>query len=214
MTEHHPAAPGALGPPGRGGLRALDTEATLHRLRWAERGPWILLLLVALAALAALALGEWLVALVIAGLLLPDRVRAIGETRNELRALAAQDDFLDALRKRIEQQTVAERTSLFLRLAAAAGLALLSRTEARGAAVLAVMAAVTLVWAVVRFAVVAPRLARELEDLGGRVPGGWAVAILIAALTLAAPFLVLYGSLRRAVRRARGLPEETEEQDA
>jgi hypothetical protein len=205
-APHHPVtvSPGLLG---------FDADAVLRRSRRVNPGPWLSLVFVALLALAALATGHWIAALAIAAVLLPDRILAIREDQDELRALATRDDFLDALKARVERQMLLERSNFLLRLAGAAALALLSRTQPEAAPMLVVSAGI-LAWGILRFAVVAPRLVRELEDLGGSTQAGWVVALVFTTFVIAAPFLVLYGVLRRTVRRVRGLPPEPEERDS
>jgi hypothetical protein len=211
MDDHEHLAPASgdavISPPG---LRGFDADAVLRRSRRTNLGPWMSAGLLAVAALAALLSGHWILGLAIAAIMLPNRILSIREDQQELRALAARDDFLDALKARVEGQVLKERSRLFLGIAAAAALALLSRTRSDAAPVL-VVSALILALTVMRFALVAPSLGRELKDLGGSTPAGWVVAPFFALLVIAAPFLVLYGVLRRAVRRARGSPEEPDE---
>jgi hypothetical protein len=195
--------------PSMPGLCRFDADLVLRRSNRPNLGLWMSLLLVASGTAVALAGGHWVLGIAMAVFLLPDRILALREERDELRALAARDDFLEALGKRVEGQLLRERSSFFLKLGLAGALALLARTQPDGSAALVVAAAI-LAYAIVRFAVVTPPLSRELADLGGETPAGWILALIFATFVVAAPFLVLYGLLRRTVRRACGLPAEPE----
>jgi hypothetical protein len=188
-----------------------DPRRTRRRLWWSEYGPIAGVVVVALAGLGALGTGQWLHVACVLLVLLPRRIERWQTRRQERADLLLQDDFLERERALLERRAGGERTLGLLMLglgALFAGLAWLKDGSAPG---LWFLAALLAGYALVRLALVGPALNRELVDLGGEPVGGWIYHVLVAVLIALAPFLLLFGIVRRAVRRLRGLPEEVDE---
>lgn len=186
------------------GARGLDLGRTRRRLRWRVRLPR----LAALALLAAIALllwsGLWEVALALALLWLPECLRASFATSTTDAPLVATEDFLAQESRWLEKQVLRERARLLVGLAGSVACVALAVVGTNGAAAFWLLAALTAGKALVRFLVLGPALARELADLGGRPPGGWALAAITATIVLLGPVLVLGGLLAHGLRRLLG----------
>lgn len=194
-------------------LRAagFDPRRTRRRLWWSEYGPIAGMAIVVVVGLVAAWIGQWLHVGCVLLFLLPWRIGRWRARQAERAALLVEDDFLERERALLERRGSSERTLGVLFLGVAALIATLAWTKDGHAPGLWALSAAFAAYALVRIAVIGPALARELRDLGGEPSGGWTIHVLTAALIALAPFVVLYGILRRAVRRALGRPEEDDE---
>jgi hypothetical protein len=188
-----------------------DPRRTRRRLWWSEHGQLVGIALVAIVGLGALGTGQWLHVACVLLVLLPRRIERWQERRTERAELLLSDDFLERERALLAKRAEGERTIGLLMLgigALVAGLAWLKDGPAPG---LWFLAALLAGYALVRVALIGPALNRELVDLGGEPVGGWLYHLLMASLIALVPFLVVFGIVRRTVRRLRGLPAEDEE---
>lgn len=191
-------------------LRAagFDPRRTRRRLWWSEYGPIAGIVLVALSGLLAAGVGHWLHVGCVLLFLLPRRIDRWRERRAEREALLVEDDFLERERALLEKRASGERTLGVVFLGLAALVAVLAWTKDGPGPSLWFFSALCAAYALFRIAVIGPALARELRDLGGEPEEGWFMPVLMAVLIMMAPFLVLFGIVRRAVRRLLGRPEE------
>ncbi|MCY2959359.1 MAG: hypothetical protein NTY35_04270 [Planctomycetota bacterium] len=191
-------------------LRAagFDPRRTRRRLWWSEYGPIAGIVLVALSGLLAAGIGHWVHVGCVLLFLLPRRIDRWRARRAEREALLVADDFLERERALLEDRASGERTLGVLFLGVGTLIAVLAWTKDGPAPGLWTLSAMLGAYALFRIAVIGPALARELRDLGGEPEDGWLFPVLMAALIAIAPFAVVYGILRRAVRRMLGRPEE------
>ncbi|MBL8862013.1 MAG: hypothetical protein JNK02_08360 [Planctomycetes bacterium] len=194
-------------------LRAagFDPRRTRRRLWWSEYGPIAGIAVVALSGLAAAGIGHWLHVGCVLLFLLPRRIDRWRARRAEREALLVADDFLERERALLEKRASGERTLGVLFLGLGTLLAVLAWTQDGPAPGLWFLSALLGAYALFRIALIGPALARELRDLGGEPEDGWFLPVFMAALIALTPFLVLYGILRRALRRLLGRPAEDDE---
>ncbi len=188
-----------------------DPRRTRRRLWWSEYGPIAGIALVALVGLAAAGTRQWLTFAAVLLLLLPRRIDRWRARQAERAALLVADDFLERERALVQKRAWGEQAQglVFLGLGALVGI--LTWAKDAPAPGLWFFSAVCVAYGLVRIAVIGPALERELRDLGGEPSGGWLFHVLVAVLLVLTPFLVVFGILRRAVRRALGRPEEDDE---
>lgn len=187
-----------------------DPSETLRRLHRAERRPLIALVATALVAAAALAFGQWPIALAIAWLVLPDRIDAWRTRGAERKALLGDDDFLERERANLERRLLGEEVRAGGTLAIALFLVVLAVFRREPAPMLWVFAAGIAFVALVRLAVLGPALTRELRDLGGETTGVRA-AVLMVVFIMLLPVLLVGRLIYTSVRRLIGRPVKDDE---
>jgi hypothetical protein len=182
-----------------------DPRRTLRRLRWAEHWPIVPLVGAVAVVVAALIAGAWSAALVVAVLVLPDRIYDWYTRKSAREALLVDGDFFEHERANLERRVFQERSAALLGIGMAGVLAWVAHSAPKHSQEAWILAALVTVYALVRLLVVGPALVRELRDLGGKQSGGWILVVLMVVLFLAMPFLVLYGVIRRGVKRLLGM---------
>jgi hypothetical protein len=189
-----------------------DPSKTLRRLHWLERWPLLALAATAVVVTALLLDGRWSVALMIALLVVPDRVYAWRTRTAEREALVLDGDFFERERANLERRLLGEEVHAGAGLAIALFLVSIAAFRPEPAPRLWVLAAVIAVVAVVRLAVLAPALSRELRDLGGESTGVRAAVVMVAFIMLL-PALLPGWLLYRGARRLIGRPVKDDEDD-
>lgn len=188
----------------------VDPRKTLRRIRWAERWSWIRIVPTLLCVAMLMFAGEWVLALLFAGVMVPWRIETWRMRRAEALALLDAVDFFERERQNLERRVGRVRFGALLDLVMGAGLCALAVSAAKGAPVLWGFAAFLLVRAIVRLVVIGPALVREHEELGGELSEDWMSAVISVVILLLLPILLPVGILRWVVRRLLGRPVEDE----
>jgi hypothetical protein len=189
-----------------------DPRKTLRRYHWLERWPVLSLAATAVVVTALLLDGRWEAALVVAGLVVPDRIYAWRTRATEREALVLDGDFFERERTHLEDRLLGEEVRAGAVLAVALLLGSIAAFRPEPAPMIWVLAAVIAVVAVVRLAVLGPALSRELRDLGGE-PTGVRAAVVVVAVVMLLPILVAGRLVYRGVRRLIGRPVKVDEDD-
>lgn len=190
--------------------RRFAAERVERRLRRVERAAWNELAWTSALMVACVALGSWPVALGLLLAVLPTRLAAVRERRIEIRRLAGTEDLFELERRTLERSIEAKRLATVLDFTFAALFIALTPWLPRPSMAL-FAGGFLLAAALAALCVHLPRLDRALRDTGGEPRSGWKASILRAIPSAALPVLVLFGMMRRGVRRLLGHPQEEDE---
>jgi len=191
-------------------VAGFDPERARRRLFWEHYGPIAMIVALGVFLLAAAGVGKWWVVVVVALVHIPNRIERWRKRREERAAIADSDDFLEREREYLEKRIEDERFQGVFYLGLAALLAFLAWRGWGRVEALWILAGLVAAGALLRILLTGPALVRELRDLGGDA-GGWFMPVVLALLVVATPFLVVFGMLRRGVRRLLGRPAEDDE---